>query len=607
MLNSSAYPAPAPWVETAISEAKTRELAKTRQWMTLGHWRKTSYGYVSEADGDSFFLSPHGKYDPESELIATLRGFAQVLTGDEKEHPQCRFLARRSWLIEALHLEDKLTRLPCQFYADWKKSFNAEGVSLVFASAYMNNAASMFGHTFLKFHSSQNQDDRDLLNYGVSFLAQTGDDPNPLLGLLGFYRGYFSLTPFHETLRSYTSIEGRDVWEYRLSLNQKETERLLDHLFELQHTHFDYYFIDENCSYQLLALIEAVRPDLHLTDRFFYPVIPADTVRIITRIPGLVSGIKARPSLETRFRQSVARFSSRERELVKHLAENGAPPGNETPKNNLEALDSAILYADLRSHKNTDYKQKAHRLKIQRAQAGPRMTPSSGTATPLGQPELGHDPARFGLGAGKLSGSLYQEFQFRFAYQHLLSSDIGYLPLTHLEVLRASLQYFPTESRVHLRELAILDMMSLAPIDRFEQPLSWQVAFGLETPEAENFTLPPTPYLAGGIGYTLASDSRKAAFFTFINGRAETSSHWQKGYRAGGSLEAQLLLQPVSGLKLNVGGEYRRYFLGHSQALPIYWLRLGHAISRNLELQLGYANIDGISETKAGLFFHFML
>ena len=57
----------------------------------------------------------------------------------------------------------------------------------------------------------------------------------------------------------------------------------------------DYYFFDENCSYDLLFLLEAARPSLNLTDHQGVWVIPLDTVRDVQR-KGITLGAEYRPS-----------------------------------------------------------------------------------------------------------------------------------------------------------------------------------------------------------------------------------------------------------------------------------------------------------------------
>ena len=51
------------------------------------------------------------------------------------------------------------------------------------------------------------------------------------------------------------------------------------HLWELSAIYSDDDFFDENRSFNLLFLMEAARPSLHLTDRNWRWTIPVDTIR----------------------------------------------------------------------------------------------------------------------------------------------------------------------------------------------------------------------------------------------------------------------------------------------------------------------------------------
>jgi hypothetical protein len=94
--------------------------------------------------------------------------------------------------------------------------------------------------------------------------------------------------PYYEKVKQYAWIEHRDVWSYPLALSDAETERLVDHLWEMDGVHFDYYFLTKNCSYQLLSLLEVARPALRLTEKYSWYAIPADTIRTLADVPGLM-------------------------------------------------------------------------------------------------------------------------------------------------------------------------------------------------------------------------------------------------------------------------------------------------------------------------------
>jgi len=86
-------------------------------------------------------------------LLATLRIFflsSSNLKKDE-EHPQCVFPARYKWLKRELSFDPlEHPEQACPRLEGWLNELNPERITLVFSSFYMNNPASMFGHTLLR-------------------------------------------------------------------------------------------------------------------------------------------------------------------------------------------------------------------------------------------------------------------------------------------------------------------------------------------------------------------------------------------------------------------------------------------------------------------------
>ena len=622
------------YVAELKARARELKLSESREWRLLGHWREGFRGPRSEVDGAEFFFAASGKTDPAAELDATLDALAAPIdASDEKKHAQCRFLARRAFLFDRLSVdESRLPLHPCPEITEWKRKLDPEAVSFVFASAYMGNAASMFGHTFLKFHSRANGEDRDLLNYGVSYFAFTGNDgavPFVLYGLTGGYRGYFQMVPFHETLREYVNLEGRDVWEYRLALDERELGTLVDHLLELQQTHFDYFFLDENCSYQLLAAVEVAKAELRLTDKFWFEVIPADVMRWIAKEPGLLASVRYRPSLATKFDESRRPLDGRETALVRPLVRDSDYARVKAQTLELPAerralvLDSAISYADLLSFENPDaFRDRSHRLKALRAQAGSELPPASrapASVAPFSpadktRPEQGHDPARVGLGYGSRDEARFVDAQFRFAYHHLLSDNAGYLDDTHLEVLRTTIRNYDGENP-RLQDFSVVDIISLAPTDEFFQPLAWRADVGVQRLPDRPRDDELAPTLNGGLGYALEPWRDRLLVFAFTQAHVDASRDLDLGYRLGASAQAQAIFRPWRFLRLNAGHERRRYFLGSTVTVPATWARASFSLPResfgewakNWELRADWTDSAGINETRALLFVHFLM
>lgn len=342
----------------AASPAELHDVAQGRYWQLLLHYKDNMFGHTrSLADGMEFFLSPQGKTDPEAELRADIEAFASKdrKVGPLKQHPQCAFPERYRYLKEKLHLNTP--DVACREYREWIARFNPQGATLVFASAYLNNPASMFGHTFLRIDSKPRAGQshkNDLLDYGINYAAKTGDDGGitfAVLGLIGGYPGFFSLLPYFDKVNEYSDVESRDLWEYPLHLNAEQIQRMLAHVWELGTTYFDYFFFDENCSYHLLSLLEVANPDWHLTDAFFYWVIPGDTVRVLKATPGVLGEPAYRPSLQRRLQTRLTLLNEKEKNEFTAAKESGFHTSGSANAAVYDALIDQQQYDLMRSKK----------------------------------------------------------------------------------------------------------------------------------------------------------------------------------------------------------------------------------------------------------------
>ena len=239
------------------------------------------------------------------------------------QHPQCRFPARYAWLAAELGFDQgRMPRPQCRRYRDWRSALDAKQLTLVFASAYLDNPGSMYGHTLLRVDAADQDERTRLLAYSISFAAAT-NETNGLIfavkGLFGGYPGVFAMLPYYVKVREYSDLENRDLWEYELDLSPEELERVLRHAWELLPAYFEYYFFDENCSYHLLALLQVARPDLELTAPFRLWALPVDTVRALTDQLGLVKRIVYRPARSTIIAERLARMQPEERRMARDL------------------------------------------------------------------------------------------------------------------------------------------------------------------------------------------------------------------------------------------------------------------------------------------------
>ncbi len=465
--------------------AERLDLAHHEAWLALGHYRRNwlGAGYASDADDPGFFLAAQGKTDPAAELKATLAALLSPGSGDR--HPQCRFPARARWLQQRLHFD--LPERRCKALAEWRSTLKAHAVSLIFPTAYLNSPSSMFGHTFLRLDREGQTDSSALLAYTLNYAAEAVDE-NELFyayrGLFGGYPGALGVRPYYDKIKEYRDFENRDIWEYRLNLSPAEVAQLVDHSFELQPVRFDYYFIGENCSYRLLALLDVARPGLRLREEFPWRAIPADTVRAIVAAQ-LVADTRYRPSAATVLTAHADQLSGAERRLAKHLR-NGDTSPDDTELTRLAPMrQAAVLETAYESERFRALDDKLERdatakssLSLLRARSRiAAASPLKAPQAPAVRDDQGHKPAAFGLGAGFYDHRAYGEIRLRSAYHELTDPWPGYRPGAQIALLDGSLRYYEN-NRLQLERLDAVNIRSLSPRSEFIQPLSWSIGLG---------------------------------------------------------------------------------------------------------------------------------
>lgn len=280
--------------QRAIARARAKKLWTDKAWLRLLHYRSgTLGGLKSEVDGARFFLARDGRSDPRAELEATLRGFYRPLEKSEDAHARCRFPARFHWLDRELGIAADAPIVRCRKLEHYQATMTPHAVALVYAANSLDSPVTAFGHTFLLFRRPGRPEGRDIT---VEYTADT-DTANPILyvfkGLFGLFPGRFYHQEAQSKLKWYIDEE-RDLWEYDLSLSKDEKAQLTRHLWELAATHFDYYYMSENCSYGVLSLLEGAIPRLELLEKMNYVVPPVDTVKALFDTPGAVRAVQRR-------------------------------------------------------------------------------------------------------------------------------------------------------------------------------------------------------------------------------------------------------------------------------------------------------------------------
>src|SRR5438445_10334892 len=107
---------------------------------------------------------------------------------------------------------------------------NPQSITLIFASAFLNNPSSMFGHTFLRIdHKGQTEQTR-MQAYTINYAAEVTTENEfafTIPGIIGGIKVYFSTIPYYIKLRAYRAFDHRDIGEYRLILSAEQITRML--------------------------------------------------------------------------------------------------------------------------------------------------------------------------------------------------------------------------------------------------------------------------------------------------------------------------------------------------------------------------------------------
>ncbi len=426
-----------------------------------------------------------GRRDPRAELEAEVAALFAPEPGGGVQHPRCRFPARAAWLEERLGLDP--ARLPpadCSKYEAWRSLMDAGSVSLIFASAYMDNPSSMFGHTFLRMERSAPGEDRRLLDNTLNYAAFTGDDGGvtfALKGLLGLYPGTYTVMPYYMKIQEYNNIDNRDLWEYQLALSTAEVDRLAAHAWEMGPAEFPYYFFSKNCSYQLMPVLEAAAPRPSLMPGSPPIVGPVDTLIAVREAPGLVSAVHHRPSHATVMNQRRRQLTAAEDRAAKAYADGRVDAGDAlsagfSPERRALVLDAAEDYILYKKGYAPDVPESVRALErpilVRRARVA-AVTPEPPPPSWAAPPEEGHLRHRLMVGEGFYNGGSFTELSWRPGYHDLLDRPHGYLPGAEIYGFSWRARYDKDQKHFYVRDLRLVEILSLAPYDSWTHSPSW--------------------------------------------------------------------------------------------------------------------------------------
>lgn len=564
-------------------EVDLSSAAESPRWLALLHVNRGSTlrsrhrSYVAD---DNFFLAADGRSDPHAELVASLHAMR-----DAGAEARCRFPARYRFLAEELGWQEESPFAHCDEYLEWREQMPAERVVLVFPAAYLNSPSSMFGHTLLRLDGDE--DDGVWLSQAVNFGAEVDASDNSIFyiyrGLAGGYPGYFSIVPYVTKIQDYAHLENRDMWEYELALDADQRRWLIEHLWELRDIRFDYYFLDENCSFRLLELVDVARPDTGLMDGMRLTEVPVNTVRALEDAD-LLAGRVYRPSKAVELDRLVSRLPVEARRLARRLAEDpGLADTDEfrsyPPQTQRLMAQTAYEYLRFMHRKRERDADVARRGLALLRLANSLPAPEAVVPVEPEAPELGHATKLAALAYGQRDGDEFAEVQFRYTYHDWFDNSLGFLRGAQIEALNVRLR--STESGpLKLERLDVVNIRSLAPRSTFVRPISWYVNGGIERVQStDGYEL--TRYVEGGPG--LAWQAGPVTPYVFLSARVENASAWDPLITPAAGGSAGLLWHLG---RATLGASSSGYYLANDEYRHRAQATINLPLSRNNALRL---------------------
>ncbi len=600
-----------PAAHEVVRTAQMQLLSEDPYWLTLLHYKKTLFSHKSTIDDPDFFLSETGHKHPAAELEATLTAFSE---GDPNDpaHPINRFPARLNWLQTQLP-----KRITSQFVATESAFFEAiwaaispTAASVIFPAEYMNSPASLFGHTLINIEGRENE---KLLAYSINYSAVTTETNGVVFaikGIFGQYEGRFSIDPYYKKVQEYSDLSMRDIWEYPLNLSREEVRNLMLHLWELQNTYSNYFFFNENCSFNLLFLLDAARPGSQLVRKFNHWVIPIDTIKAV-RKNDFIADEKYRPSRSTKIKRIASTLPKKIQKdsitAVNRETEADSEPPLKAFANSIEDRKTKIRALDLSTEllkmKNEDgdldretFAQRYLIVLEERAKLG-KVGDEFYPDTVPSPPHKGHDSGRVALGFGHYDNETVYSLALRPAYHSLMDPTTGYTFGSAIEFMSGELYYYEEEQKLEIRQLDFISIQSLSPIDTFFKSPSWKMNTGLTTIREEDRDERHTAfYFNSGIGLSFAP-CEGTILYTFLEPSLYVEDSLQSKYMLGTGGSVGLLHRWNENWRSKIEARQGHYFLGQDGNLSQFAANIAYTFNDFTAFELRFMQSREFDQT----------
>lgn len=318
-------------------------------------------------------------------------------------------------------------------------------------------------------------------------------------GIFGGYYGFFSMDPYYVKINDYSEGEGRDIWEYELAFDQKDAQFLLAHFWEVRYqAKFKYYFLDDNCSFLVLKLIDATKPEWKVVNSDPPYVIPIETVKELKEIPGAIKSTHYRPSVRKKAETSYKNLNPIQKHETIKLLHHERSPAKISDAN---VLNTVILTLFSKRSKNNGALSTEDQLLQDSTLIQLSTLDTSKLTTEVeaqGDPSKSHKVKQVGLGFG-YQQKAYGELSFRPGLHDMTDFQRGYLDYSELEVADIHARFKENQFTIH--NIDIFNLGLYRPTSLQENSFSWRTRWAYQNQSQIFCDFCKTAYGEAAVGY----------------------------------------------------------------------------------------------------------
>ena len=596
----------------ASSSNDLAQLAGKPGWLKLLHI--PAPGGESTGHGSGFFLAPNGAVDPKAELQAMLLAMDQPVSGHD-EHVRCRYPARVQWIEKELGQQQAFDHeVNCPAYAAWRQNNQIKSLSVIFATGYLGNPASYYGHTLLKFNLEGPEALSDLMSSTVNYgaIETMGDDPLSYIfkGVFGGYDAGFSQADFYFHTATYGESELRDLWEYRLSLSRREVDYVVAHAWEILGKRYTYFFFRENCAYRMAELLE-ILDGVEVNPKNRPYTLPQSIVANLGKRShqgqAMISEVIYHPSRQSRFYQHHRMLSDDDAGLFLRIVREGmvaqadalASRPLTSQQQILDAIQDYYRFSTLKPGRTQQ--DKPHPEYTRALLARYRLPP--GKVVPVvsrtTSPHLGREPSWIQAGISSQRDSTHAILlRIRPAYYDALDADVSHVANAHLSMGDIGIRVARGRVRLHWMDFIAIDSVSPGisglPGDRGE---AWKLKAGLQ-PARHGCTDCLVPRIEADVGYgrQLFSSVFLAAY---IGGGVQDKRH--DAGRAFARVTVDAILRKGAAFSMKLSSEQRIKIDAKQSTEQAYLIEGRWALSKSSDIRFAYLRSGNDRETRFGV------